>query len=121
VTPAELRDALLARAVDVVDRAGRSGDGPTTVGADLLAAWRALAAEGPDPVGLLTDDGFQPDVATGVEALAFLVAPGTGGVVLRLPGELPDSFEALDVGPAVRSAAGVRHAWFGSRRPGGHR
>jgi hypothetical protein len=115
VTPHELRDELLVRAVDVVDRARRAGDDPALLAALLRSAWHGLTD------AVVADDEFHPDVATGVEALGFLAGPGAGGVVLRLAGELPDSFERLDVGPAVASAAGVRHAYFGSGRAEGAR
>jgi hypothetical protein len=115
VGPHELRNALLAGAVDEVDAARRADDEPSTLASRLRSVWQRLDE------GVVADDDFHPDGATGVEALAFLAGPGAGGVVLRLTGELPDSFEALDVGPGVASASGVRHAYFGSRRAGGGR
>jgi hypothetical protein len=106
------RDRLLAAAVAVVDRARRDGTEPQELTRALHEAWRPLA--GP---AVVFDDDFEPDPATGVEALAFLVgtdrATARGGLVLRLRDELPDSFEAVDPpGSADRSPLALRRAYF---------
>ena len=81
----------------------------------LLAAWAAagLADEA-------ADDRFWPDPTTGVEGLAFVVGDDDGrmaGLVLRLPGEYPDSFEAVSgAADELTGPADVRARFFGGDR-----
>jgi hypothetical protein len=106
------RDALLAAAEDAVDAARRAGDDPVGIVPALHRAWRALAG----PVTRFDPD-FVPDDRTGVEGLAFVVGVegrGLAGLLLRLPGELPDSFEPIDDPVDDGAPAAVRQAWFGS-------
>lgn len=110
------RDRLLALAREVLSVTPPDSP-PPTVTATLRAA---LAAHAARPVEVEPD--FAADAATGVEALAFAVgAPGAsrpGGLILRLPGELPDSFEPVE-GPG--SATDLRRAWFDPARAPGRR
>ena len=103
----ERRDALLRAAEAAVDAARRDGIDPLGVTALLLAAW----AGGDGPAA--ADEDFHVDHATGVEALAFVADDG-GGLVLRLPGELPDSFEPVGVPRSPCTPAELRAAWFGA-------
>jgi hypothetical protein len=109
------RDALLATARRVVASAHRSDLPPDRIGERLHAAWHRIA--GPPTT---FDDDFCRDGRTGVEALAFVVGRGPGrcaGVILRLRGELPDSFEPVDDPPVTPSSpTAVRRAFFGSAR-----
>jgi hypothetical protein len=116
VAPGDLdehRQALLDAARDVVGAARRADVDPDHVVDHLVVGWGRLA--GPAPT---FDDEFHPDPATGVEALAFVVRAAGGvraGLVLRLAGELPDSFEPLDGElPALATPADVRQAYFAS-------
>jgi hypothetical protein len=104
------RDALLRAAAAVVGRARDDGLEPQRLGPVLVAAWAQLA--GPP---CRSDEDFRPDLTSGVEALAFVVDGGipAGGIVLRLPGELPDSFEAVTP-PGPCSPEELRQAWFGA-------
>lgn len=101
-----VRDGLLAVARQLVAESRGSLD-PDEVGRRFRAAC-ALAVH--------VDDQFEADPTTGVEALAFVVDAGpagsAGGVLLRLPGELPDSFEAV-AAPASLDPAAVRRSFFG--------
>ena len=106
MTIGDERDALLRAAEATVARARVDGLDPVRLTPLLLAAWAGLV--GP---AVVFDEDFQPDPATGVEALAFVVGDG-GGLVLRLPGELPDSFEAVTAPGSPWTPADVRAAWF---------
>ena len=73
----------------------------------ILSAW-----EGHGDEILSVDTDFQVDARTGVEILAFAARSG-GGVVLRLPGEIPDSFEPVALaGPGPFTSDEVRRAFF---------
>jgi hypothetical protein len=109
------RDLLLAIAREVVRRADRQGHEPGSVAGRILSAW--LAEEG---ALARADHEFGADDRTGVEALAFVVSEGgalSGGLILRLPDELPDSFEsvALELG-AHPEPSEVRRAFFAMAR-----
>jgi hypothetical protein len=101
----------LARVAVIESRA--TGASPEETEQRLLAAW-SLAGHPP----VASDDRFWPDPVTGVEALAFLVGDKEGrsaGIVLRLPGEYPDSFEAVPIDPTqAPDPAAVRAQYFGS-------
>lgn len=105
------RDLLLKIAIGVVSQARQDGVDPEEIGRSLHDAWCRVT--GP-PTQI--DDDFWPDPTTGVEALAFVVgtspAAARGGLLLRLPGELPDSFESLDPRD-VLSPARLRRTYFG--------
>lgn len=107
------RDLLLRIAISVVSQARQDEVDPGVISHSLHAAWCRVT--GP-PTRI--DDDFWPDPDTGVEALAFVVgaspASARGGLLLRLPGELPDSFESMDpsCGDAL-SPAGLRRTYFG--------
>lgn len=96
----------------------------------LLAVARQLVAESrgvvdPDEVArrvrsacaltVHVDPRFEVDPITGVEALAFVVDAGpagsAGGLLLRLPGELPDSFEAVAT-PSSVDPLEIRREFF---------
>lgn len=96
------RDDLLAVARGVV--AARPE--PEEVAARLQAAWPASLE------GVVIEPDFVPDPRTGVESLALVVDPGAGALILRLPGELPDSFEVVDTDDGC---AGVRRRFFGDQ------
>jgi hypothetical protein len=106
MTAVGVRDALLQAAEATVAGARRDGLDPLRLTPVLQAAWAAFV--GPTAA---FDDDFHADPATGVEALAFVVADG-GGLVLRLPGELPDSFEPVALPRSPCTPAELRAAWF---------
>lgn len=106
------RDQLLLVATETVQAARRVGADPCVITPALHASWRVVGGS-----ALTFDEDFRADPATGVEALAFVVgadrATIRGGLVLRLPGEWPDSFEAVDLpSTAPPSTGAVRHAFF---------
>src|SRR5689334_21015068 len=109
------RDELLAAAREAVQLALSAGADPADGLGLLQAAWAAVP--GPD----LADADFQRHPAHAVESLAFLVRGGAqgdaGGLVFRLVGEHPDSFEAVRV-PSGSSLAMVRAVYVGSGRRG---
>jgi hypothetical protein len=102
--PEAHRNRLLAAARRTVEAARAANADPHDMAAELHRTWAGLA--GPPTV---FDHEFQSDPVTGVEALAFVVDEGAAGVVLRLTGELPDSFEPVVVGA---SPAEARLAFF---------
>jgi hypothetical protein len=111
------RDRLLAIAREAVQDAARQGADPSTVAARILAAWLSLG------IGVSsTDHGFELDERTGVEALAFVVIAAetrSGGVILRLAGEYPDSFDPVTwSGAPLEDPIAVRRSFFsGGARP----
>jgi hypothetical protein len=109
----QCRDHLLAVARDVVREATRGGHDPATIAGRILAAWLPLRLEIRS-----ADHDFELHASTGVEAMAFVVREsGTeaGGVILRLRGELPDSFEAVALaGPGPHDPMAAWRAFFDS-------
>ena len=106
-----LRDTLLAVAAELADRAHRARTDPARYAADLHGAWRGLA----DGIPVAADADFSADPTTGVEALAFVVGDADGalgGIVLRLSGELPDSFEPVSGRGPLTAPEDVRDAYF---------
>jgi hypothetical protein len=106
-----LRDTLLAVAAQLADRAHRTRTDPARFAADLHGAWRGLV----DGTPVAADADFSADPTTGVEALAFVVGDGggaQGGIVLRLAGELPDSFEPVTGLRPLTTPDDVRDAFF---------
>jgi hypothetical protein len=107
---AQHRDALLEAARLLSRGARHAGSDPADFAAVLLRAWQEV--DGP-PTAF--DPGFHADPGTGVEALAFVVDPGAeAGLVLRLAGEHPDSFERIDL-PSESAATpeAARRTFFG--------
>jgi hypothetical protein len=104
------REALLEAARDLSREERLAGGDPGRFVGVLKRAWEQL--DGP-PTSF--DPDFCVDLHTGVEALAFVVhgEPAAGGLVLRLAGEHPDSFERIAV-PAQGGASPeeVRLAFF---------
>jgi hypothetical protein len=106
-----VRDSVLAIARDVVRTCSRRADDPAVVAALLRAACG---------VEIRVEDDFSADPVSGVEALGFVVASGSlgavGGLILRLPGELPDSFEPV---PALdgRDPGAARRQFFAGPHP----
>lgn len=110
---AQCRDQLLVVAREVAHQAARHGQDPATIAARILAAWLPLGLEIRS-----ADHDFEIHESTGVESFAFVVRhEGTeaGGVILRLDGEYPDSFEAVAlVGPGPHEAVEVQRVFFDS-------
>jgi hypothetical protein len=121
-----LRDSLLTVAHDAVRSALRRGLDPLLVHDAIVDGW--LDAH-PDleivdqadvcPAGaVVADQTFAPEPSRGVESLAFVVHGTLGsraaGIILRFPGEYPDSFEAVGVrDPHVSSTpAAIRLAFY---------
>ena len=100
-----IRDGLLALARQLVADTRVTADGD-----EIGRRFRSACA-----LAIHVDPEFEPDPVTGVEAMAFVVDAGpagtAGGLLLRLPGELPDSFEAV-AAPSSPDPAAVRRAFF---------
>jgi len=121
-TPADgaaaLQQVLLDTARAAVEAHDAAGGDPGLVGEQIVAVWQSSAPSVPHR----HEPSFTLDPTSGVEAMAFLIersaahAPGRGGIVLRLPGELPDSFEPVALPPAadghVDDLAAVRASFF---------
>jgi hypothetical protein len=105
------RDHLLVVARDVAHRAARHGQDPATIASRILAAWLPLGLEIRS-----ADHDFEIHESTGVESFAFVVRhEGTeaGGVILRLDGEYPDSFESVALrGPGPHEPVEVQRVFF---------
>jgi hypothetical protein len=113
----QCRDHLLAVAHEVVRESTRRGHDPATMAGRILAAWLPLGH------GVTSaDHDFELDESTGVEAFAFVAGLGdarAGGVILRLPGEFPDSFDAVPLSePGPIDHIRVRSAFFEGARAG---
>jgi hypothetical protein len=99
---------MLDLAREAVAAAHRDGADPAEVAVLLHAAWAGAVD---------ADVDFVLDPDKGVEGLGFVVRHAdavAGGLVLRLPGDFPDSYEAVAVdglGPDLDGSA-IRRAFF---------
>ena len=116
---------MLAR--DAVRSAAREGVDPLLAGAVIADAWlkgrphlRVVGStDHPTPGTVAVDRAFTPEPGRGVESLAFVVYGNGGtpaaGIILRIPGEHPDSFEgvAMPDSSGGDPPAAIRAAFYG--------
>jgi hypothetical protein len=105
--PVSIRDDLLRIAREAVRSAERQGVDPVLAGEVIVDAWLdghphlevVDPTEQRTPGTIAADPAFTPEPLRGVESLAFVVYGNGGGaaagIILRIPGEYPDSYEVV--------------------------